>query len=74
MINLTPPVHHRLMNSSNTHSTRWHPASGRSAPTRPSRRGEAEVVDLATERALRLLAQAGMIPFSAVSRRSVTVR
>ena len=41
---------------------------------RRARGGDAEVVDLATERAIRLLAQAGLIPSSAVSHRSGTVR
>ena len=51
-----------------------HPASGRTAVLRRRRSGDAEVVDLATERAIRLLAQAGLIPSSAVSQRSGTVR
>jgi hypothetical protein len=61
------------MNTPNKDSRRRHPASGRSQPNR-HRNGDAEVVDLATKRAIRLLAQAGMIPSSAVSHRSGTVR
>jgi hypothetical protein len=50
----------------------WHPASGRSARRRPV--GDAEVVDLATERAKRLLSQAGMIHPPAAAQRPGTVR
>jgi hypothetical protein len=68
---MTPLDHDRLMNTPNTDSMSWHPASGRVVRRRT---GDAEIVDLATERAVRLLAQAGMIHSSAVSKRSRTVR
>jgi hypothetical protein len=51
-------------------SRRWHPAKGRGsalAARRPAAT-EAEVVDFATARALRLLARAGMIERSAMAR------
>jgi hypothetical protein len=56
---LTPLVHDRRMTTPNVDSMHWHPASGRSGRRRA--RGDADVVDLATERAKRLLSQAGMI-------------
>jgi hypothetical protein len=62
------------MTSPNNDSMHRHPAAGRRQVTRRGRPGDAEVVDLATERAIRLLAQAGLIPSSAVSHRSGTVR
>jgi hypothetical protein len=54
-----------VMSTSNSDAMRWHPAAGRNRirtrtrNLRPS--GDADIIDLATERALRLLAQAGMI-------------
>jgi hypothetical protein len=60
------------MNTPNKDSMRWHPAAGHIRTIRPVRRGD--VVDLATARAIRLLADAGMIPVPAVPRRRRTVR
>jgi hypothetical protein len=60
------------MNTPNADSMHWHPASGRNARRR--RRGDAEIVDLATERAKRLLSQAGMIQPPAAAQRPGTVR
>lgn len=58
------------MHTPNIHSMRWHPAAGRRRTNRPTApTGDAEVVDLATERAIRLLAEAGLVPTSALSRR-----
>jgi hypothetical protein len=50
----------------------WHPASGRGGRRKP--RGDAEIVDLATERAKRLLSQAGMIHTPSAAQRPGTVR
>jgi hypothetical protein len=60
------------MNTPNADSMYWHPASGRSG--RRKRGGDAEIVDLATERAKRLLSQAGMIHPPAAAQRPGTVR
>jgi hypothetical protein len=59
-------------------STWWHPAAGGSLVALRARRDtpgvDAVVVDLATERAIRLLIQAGMIAPTTVPRRRGTVR
>jgi hypothetical protein len=60
------------MDTPNKDSMRWHPAAGHVRRIRP--KGRDDVVDLATERAIRLLADAGLIPATAVSRRRRTVR
>jgi hypothetical protein len=60
------------MDTPNKDSMRWHPASGHSRIAR--RAGRGEVVDLATKRAIRLLAAAGMIAPAAVARRGRNVR
>ena len=60
------------MNTTNADSMHWHPASGRSVRRR--RVGDADVVDLATVRAKRLLSQAGMIQPPAAAQRPGTVR
>jgi hypothetical protein len=68
---VTPLVQDDRMNTPNVDSMDWHPASGRS---RRRRHGNAEIVDLATERAKRLLSQAGMIRTPAATQRRGTVR
>ncbi|MGH9136320.1 MAG: hypothetical protein ACRD0G_04640 [Acidimicrobiales bacterium] len=61
------------MSNTNSEAMRWHPAAGRSrARTRSVRStGDADVIDLATERALRLLAEAGMIAAPPTGKRPV---
>jgi hypothetical protein len=60
------------MDTPNKNSMRWHPAAGHARAARRARRGE--VVDLATKRAMRLLAAAGMIAPAAAARRRRNVR
>jgi hypothetical protein len=66
------------MDATNKDSMRRHPAAGGSGFARRSRCDtpgiEAGVFDLATERAIRLLAQAGMIAPTTVPQRRGTVR
>jgi hypothetical protein len=69
---LTPLCHHRRMDKPNMDSMRWHPAAGQIRKAGGAAAGE--VVDLATKRAMRLLAAAGMVAPAAVTRRRRNVR
>jgi hypothetical protein len=62
------------MDTPNTDSMRWHPAAGHRRISPPMPQAPSEVVDLATERAIRLLAEAGLITRAAATRRRRTVR
>jgi hypothetical protein len=62
------------MDTSNKNSMRWHPAAGHGRNPAPRLAEPSAVVDLATERAIRLLAEAGLISRAAVARRRRTVR
>jgi hypothetical protein len=69
---LTPLCNDRSMDTPNKDSMRWHPASGHSRAAGRADRGD--VIDLATKRAVRLLAAAGMIAPAAAARRRRNVR